>query len=825
MESDPRDREWCRIGAHKSHTRRFSIGSAGVRGTHAQTRGETEVTQCIISRNSSLRRACCGLLCAVLLGIPQTASAQLPGQISGSAQGQADQCNGPLGALLPECQPKTSVDLPSTLRTRGLAASPSVIDIMGDENRPAAVVAPVAAQAFAPEPPSEFQRFVASSVGRILPIFGAALFDKVPTTFAPMDRVPVTADYVIGPGDEIILRVWGQLSLDLKLTVDRAGSIYIPQVGSVSISGIQFRQLPDYLRSQLERVFRNFDLSVNMGQLRSIQIFVMGQARRPGTYTVSSLSTLVNALFASGGPSAQGSMRRIQVKRGSQVAAEVDMYDLLLRGDKSADVRLLPEDVVYIPPVGPQVAATGSLKNPAIYELKTERTVGDLIQMTGGLSPMADRQRAILERIKGSSSREVLEVALGTDGLNTQVMDGDVLQVLTIAPRFENAVTLRGNVANPGRFRWHPGMRLLDIIPDRESLITRDYWKKRNLLGYTPPEESIAAEPAAEGKRKAAETRVEFVIPDINWSYAVIERQNPKDLKTELIPFHLGKLVQENDQSQNLELRAGDVVTIFSQGDIRVPQMQQTRTVRLEGEFNAPGVYTVGPGETLGQLIQKAGGLTPQAYLFGAEYQRESTRRDQQARLEQYAQDLESEVETAGRNRLANAAGTEDSAKLAAEIQSQQQIVRRLRQVQAKGRIVLSLQPGSNDISGISRLAVEDGDRFVVPAQPATINVFGAVYNPNSLIHTSNRSVTEYIRQTGGFTRSADEGRIYVIRADGSVLPKANTPGFEKSLLYPGDSVVVPERIFKTSILTGLRNWSQVIANFGLGIAAINVLQ
>lgn len=289
----------------------------------------------LLSKQCGILRTVPFLICTVLFFIQETTGAQLPEQISGAAQKAEDQCNGPLGALLPECQGKSSMDIPATLRTR-LASSPDA-PVIGSKTEslpssPESSSVPPQSQILPPEPPNEFQRFVASSIGKILPIFGASLFEKVPTTFAPLDRVPVTADYVIGPGDEILLRVWGQLSWDLKLTVDRAGSVYLPQVGNVTVSGLQFRQLPAYLRSQLERVFRNFDLSVNMGQLRSIQIFVMGQARRPGTYTVSSLSTLVNALFASGGPSAQGSMRGIQLKRGSEVVVELDMYDLLLKG-------------------------------------------------------------------------------------------------------------------------------------------------------------------------------------------------------------------------------------------------------------------------------------------------------------------------------------------------------------------------------------------------------------------------------------------------------------------------------------------------------------
>ncbi|MBV8435927.1 MAG: SLBB domain-containing protein, partial [Silvibacterium sp.] len=308
--------------------------------------------------------------------------------------------------------------------------------------------------------PSEFQTFVQSSTGQLLPIFGASLFDQVPSTFAPLDNVPVTADYVIGPGDEILLRVWGQVTFNRDLTVDRSGSIYIPQAGNINVAGLQFQQLNGFLHDQLSRVYRNFEMNVSMGQLRSIQIFVMGQARRPGTYTVSSLSTLVDALFASGGPTPQGSMRRIQLKRGQQIVTEFDLYDLLLHGDKSKDASLAQGDVIYMPPAGPQVAIAGSVKAPAIYELKSERTVEDLIRMACGLSAIADTQQATLERVQNHQTRRAATMPLEGPDLRASVQDGDILRILPVLPRFTNVVTLRGNVANPGRFAWHEGMKL-----------------------------------------------------------------------------------------------------------------------------------------------------------------------------------------------------------------------------------------------------------------------------------------------------------------------------------------------------------------------------
>jgi polysaccharide export outer membrane protein len=451
--------------------------------------------------------------------------------------------------------------------------------------------------------------------------------------------------------------------------------------------------------------------------------------------------------------------------------------------------------------------------------------------MAGGLTPVADRRRATLERIKEGVSREVLELSLGNQGLSLPVKDGDLLQVLTITPRFESTVTLRGNVTNPGRFPWKPGMRLRDIIPDKESLVTRDYWKKRNVLGYVPADETAAADPASEAQKKPKSTGIPPGVPDINWSYAVIERQNPQDLLTKLIPFNLGKLIQQNDESQNLELRSGDVVTIFSQGDIRVPQMQQTRTIRLEGEFNAPGVYNVGPGETLGPIIQKAGGLTPQAYLFGSEFLRESVRRDQQKRLDQYIQDLEKEIEQTATNRLGTASSAEESAALALKIQNQRQVVQRLRSVQATGRIVLDLEPNSNDISGIANMSLEDQDRFVVPPRPATVQVIGEVYNSNAFMHTPDQRVADYLRQAGGPTRNADESRMYIMQADGTVLPRQDRrfglfkANFTNTKLNPGDAIVVPEHVLKTTFMGELREWSQIFWQFGLTAAAINVLR
>ena len=775
------------------------------------------------------------LLGVSLTAIAPGALAQTATQIPSNLSDLVGQCDGPGGAGTPECQTLKGQAAAAVTQSRMAvkpvlptgSSEPVKSEPRGDH--PSLPAVSPAAEEKIVEPPTEFQRLVESSVDQVLPIFGASLFDKVPSTFAPLDWAPVSADYVLGPGDELLVRVWGQVDLNLNLALDRSGCIYIPQVGDLRVAGLPFQQIREYIRSQLARIYRNFDLSVNIGQLRSIQIFVVGQARRPGSYTVSSLSSLVNALFASGGPSAQGSMRRIQLKRGGTVVTELDLYELLLSGDKSKDVPLLPGDVVYIPTTGPVVALAGSVKNAGIYELKGETDLRGAIRLAGGLAPTADGRRISVERINDRGSREVMEASLQDARPSPSLRDGDLIRVLTVAPQFENAVTLRGNVANPGRFAWRPGMRLREVIPDKESLITRDYWKKRNLLGFTPPAEAVPQGPAMEESRKPIATTVDAAAPAINWSYAVVERQDPKDLTAQLLPFHLGKLILDRDESQDMELHAGDVITVFSQADVRVPIMQQNRQVRLEGEFKAAGIYVVKPGETLGQLIQRAGGLTPQAYLFGSEFVRDSTRQDQQRRLDEFVRDLDRDLEEAAANRLGSAGSADESAALAAKLESEHRLVDRIRAVKATGRIVLNLEPGDRELTKLMELQPEDGDCFLVPSRPSTVNVLGAVYNQNSFLYQADMSIHDYLREAGGATRNADKSRSFVIRADGSVVPRQSFNAFTKSFdaerLNPGDTIVVPEELFKGSFLRGLRDWTQVFAQMALGAAAINVLK
>ncbi len=704
-------------------------------------------------------------------------------------------------------------------------------------------------------PPNEFQEFVASSVGRRLPLYGHNLFERVPTTFAPVDRIPVTDDYQIGPGDEILIRAWGQIDLNGKLVVDRGGEVFLPKVGTLSVAGLKYQQLPEYFRTAIGRVFRNFDLTVSLGQLRSIQVFVVGQARRPGSYTVSSLCTLVNALFASGGPSGAGSMRHIQLKRDNRVVTEFDFYDLLLRGDKSKDARLLPGDVIYIPPAGPSIAIAGSVNVPAIYELREGMDLASAVAMAGGLATTADGQKVVVERIADHNTRRVDEFPLDDAGWKRTLKDGDVVRIFSLSPRFENAVTLRGNVAHPGRVEWHPGMRLRDLIPNQEALVTRDYWRAANAAtdtiarggeksserndersgdrnGEKADHEADRQLPPAKTATEATTAKLRNQIarnaPEINWDYAVIQRLNPEDLTTRLVPFDLGKLVLEGDERNNLALEAGDAVTIFSQSDLAVPLARQSKFIRLEGEFRSAGVYRAEPGETVRHLVERAGGLTANAYLYGADFTRESVRNSQQKGLEQLIEQLD---ESITRGALAPAGVSPDEiADKRAQLEAQRQLVEKLRDVKPTGRVVLDLKPNARGAGELPEIALEDGDRFVVPYRPSTVELLGAVYNKNSFLYQREERVDDYLRRAGGPTRDADASRMFLIRADGSVLSRQSVKGlwnggFTALRLMPGDAIVVPERLSHGSLLRGLRDWSQVFSQFALGAAAVRIIQ
>lgn len=712
------------------------------------------------------------------------------------------------------------------------------------------------------EPPSNFQRFVQQATGRLLPVYGHRLF-STPTGYAPISQAVVPNDYVIGPGDEIRLQVWGSIDAEFSLVVNRHGQINLPKVGVVNLAGVRAGDLESVLRGRIGRIFRNFDLNATLGRLRSIQVYVVGQARQPGTHTVSSLSTLINALFEVGGPNNNGSMRNIQLKRNGELVGELDLYDFIARGDRSGDVPLQPGDVIVISPVGPRVAVLGALEQPAIYELKGASSVGEVLELGGGLSVLAKPEKALLERIEPGSEkpRHVEDFALDAAGLARALRDGDILTLFEISPQFANAVTLRGNVAQPLRYPYREGMRVRDLIPDREALITPDYYHRKNLLVQferaektdvaweepARPLETDAGQPDAKPQADklvgadragrvdkvdsaAVERGVRNLLDEVNWDYAVIERLDRATLTTRLIPFNLGRAVVDGDEQHNLALQPGDIVTILSKKDLRVPQDRQTRLVRLEGEVAAPGIYQIETGETLPQLIARLGGVTPNAYLYGAEFTRESVRKQQQKNLDTLIRKLESQLQAEAGKRMAEA---KDGSEVQLQLLAQQQQLERMKALKSNGRVSLELPLTDVTLEALPPLPLEDGDAIHIPSRPGFVTAVGEVYNENAIIYRPGRTVGDVL-ETVGVTDSGELRNAFVLRADGSVKAARDANSifmlgsFEDIELMPGDTVVVPGKLDRRTnwakFVAGLKDWTQIIYQMGLGIAAWNTL-
>jgi polysaccharide export outer membrane protein len=709
---------------------------------------------------------------------------------------------------------------------------------------------------------SEFEQYAEDATGRRLPVYGRQLFEEVPTTFAPMENVPVPADYVLGPGDQLLIRAWGKIELDSRVTVDRNGQITLPRVGTLTVSGLRFAQVEGYLHTAIGALFKDFELNIALGQLRSIQIFVLGNARQPGVFTVSSLSTLVDALFASGGPSGTGTLRRIQLKREGRAITEFDVYDLMEKGDKSRDVRLLPGDVIFIPPIGPQIAVSGDVNRPGIYELRGEATVGDVLESVGGVTSLADAERAVLERIENHSSREVEEFALDASGQARLVRDGDLLRVFPLSPKFANAVTLRGNVAQPGRYPWKNGMRVSDLIPSRAFLITRHYWNQQNHLVRPEPDSPFASSssdalgnprtdafgnprmtasgnPAADSSENPHVDQPQGVgsrtiasigqnSAEVNWEYALIERLDERDLSSRLIPFNLGDALENSASSNNQQLKPGDVVTIFSRADLELPMDKHASFVQLGGEVNAPGVYRVNPGDTLKSVVERAGGLTQHSYLYASIFTRVSTRLAQEVQLQQSAEQMQRELVA----KYANAApqAGQSGADQQSQLAMQQAALARLTSSKPTGRVVLSMNPDAIATADIPDLPLEDGDTFYIPPRLSTVQVAGAVYNANAFRYESGERLIKYLNAAGGATREADQKRIFVIRADGTVVSNQsrNTHShgsFQNLQLLPGDAIVVPEKLRASSKMSDFLQTTQFMSQLALTAAALSVIK
>ena len=726
------------------------------------------------------------------------------------------------------------------------------------------------ALALDPLKPNDFQQFILQTTGQRLPLFGFQFFENINASqaqavgamqttnaFAPAEGTAVSPDYPLGAGDQLIIRAWGSIDVDVKVTIDRNGQIVIPKVGSVPMAGVKVSQSEAVIKQALAKNYKGFEVNVTLGQLRAITVYVVGQARRPGSYTLSSMSTLSSGLFASGGPNANGSVRRVQLKRAGQLVTEFDLYGFLSQGQAAGDVRLIDGDVIFIPPAAGYVALQGAVNSQAVYELKSaSEKLDQLLAVAGGLPITTDPRKVSLERITPHlpQPRSIQNISLQTadqQGIQTALQTGDLLTFYPITPDMGNAVTLRGNVAQAARMPWKQGMRVSDLIPNKEALITPSSVRKQNETLFdankrarTSRERSTESFDATlwQQQPKLQEPRslvladqVGEALEEVNLDYATIERFNRKDLSSDLIAFNLGKVLANPQDAENIQLQPGDVVTVFSSDDVRIPQAKRRVIVRLEGEVQRPGIYQVAPNESLVSLLLKAGGLTPNAYLFGSAFYREEVRKQQTENLDKLVRKLEAES-ASSLSQVAQSQGgaSENSAsqaKIAAATMAQKQSLDRLRSVKAEGRISLSLPASLRmSLNELPRIGLQNADKFYVPSRPDFVYVFGSVNTESALLFRPGLSVSAYIG-LAGMGGGADKDGVILVRADGSAMTPQSFWRNEvlSAEVLPGDTIVLPEKQDRettwSAVFRNTKDITQILYQLGLGAAAIKTLR
>lgn len=719
--------------------------------------------------------------------------------------------------------------------------------------------------------------------------FGYDLFAGTTSTFAPATDVPVPAEYVIGPGDALQVQLIGSTKGRYSLVVGRDGQINFPELGPITVSGRRFDDVRRDLEGRVREQMIGTQVSVNMGELRSIRVFVLGDAETPGSYTVSGLSTITNALFFSGGVKKIGSLRNVQLKRAGRTVVTLDLYDLLLNGDTSSDVRLLPGDVIFIPPVGATVGLAGEVRRPAIYELKNETTTAQLLQLGGGLLPEADPTLATLERVNEQRQRVTVGVNLASaEGKSRTLQSGDTLRVPSIRPTLEESVVISGHLHRPGEYQYRPGMRLTDVLPtldelqpnadQRYILVRREIPSDRGIRVFSADLEQALNNPNSAANFELAprdhiyvfdresgrdriiepllrELRMQSRIDEpslevkiagkvkVPGTYPLEPGMRVTDLlraggsldeaaygaQAELMRYEVGsngarqaELIEidlrqalNGDPSANLALRPFDYLVIKE-----VPQWASQEEVEIRGEVRFPGRYPIHRGETLRSVMARAGGLTDLAFAEGAVFTREELKERERKQLATLATRMESDLAQA--SLMAAQETGKDAGQALAVGQS---LLAGLRNAKPVGRLVIDLNRTTGARPGSEHdIVLKDGDTLLIPRVTQEVTVIGEVQSATSHLYRAELGRDDYVAMSGGVTPRADEDRVYVVRADGSVVTRSGGAWFNGGgvAIKPGDTVVVP---LDTERMRPLPFWSAVtsiIYNLAISAAAVN---
>lgn len=666
----------------------------------------------------------------------------------------------------------------------------------------------------------------AEPLRRELKQFGYDFFKNSLQLTSAIDAMPAGSSYVLGPGDVVNLNAWGAINFRHELTVDRNGELIIPKVGAVRVWGLPFDKAQTAVRDAIDRYFRNYEMSLTLGKLRSIQVYVVGEVEAPGNYPVSSLATVINALAAAGGPSRNGSLRMVKVTRGSQTIATIDLYEMFLSGERSKDLQLQNGDTIFVPVIGPVVAVAGEVRRPAIYEMSGKTTLAAVLKMAGGIAASGSLGRIQVERLENNSARIALDYVL-KDGDPAATMDAvllqdrDMVKVFPVQEAIRQVVALKGNVQQAGEYQFRSGMRLTDLIPSTQALLPESYLDSLEITRMSPPEYrkeliTVSLRRALEGNQADNLLLQEQDTVKVFSRWEMEERPrvavngavvNPgaydyypgmavRDLVTAagsakrnafLDQAELSRVVITGDKAQstrlqldlgkalagdsdhNLPLQSDDVLIVRGVTDW---QDSTNSFVKLKGEVRFPGVYSVARGEKLSSVIERAGGYTDKAYLRGAKFTRRSVRELQQKRMDEIILKSEKDILQKQSALASLSSSKEELEATKASLDSLLKSVERMKGLKAEGRVVMRLAALEEIKKSSYDLALEGGDELEIPPRPGVVSVLGQVYNPTSFVYLEGQDVDRYLQKSGGPVNDAETSEMYIVKADGSVFSR-----------------------------------------------------
>lgn len=709
--------------------------------------------------------------------------------------------------------------------------------------------------------------------------FGYSYFKADAQGFDPMTDIPVGPDYILGAGDSISLTVWGSFDAQLDLTVNRSGELILPKVGSVKVAGVPFGKLHSLITGSLAKVYKDFHVNVTMGKLRLMKVFVVGEVNSPGDYSISSLSTVINALTAANGPTKNGSLRSIRINRDGKLVANVDLYDFFTKGDKSCDIRLQPGDAIFVPTIGPVAGITGNVRRPGIYELKNENALKDLIAMAGGVTTSGYLNRLQVSRIEAHDKKIVTDInvdpkssgkSLDEVAATLKLQDMDLVKIYPIDGMLRNYVRIEGHVVRPGDYALKPGMRISQVLADASPL--PEYYTEAGQIDRTSPSDyhheivnfnvkrALMGDPAHDLLLQEFD-RIEIFsrwsmeeIPKVKivgevqkpGEYRLYENMTLRDLllkagnpkKTAYLKStEIVRLVSSHDtvsatqlnvnleealkgsEKHNITLQPYDEVVVR-----KIPNWKEVADsyITLKGEFVFPGVYPIYKGESLSSVIRRAGGFTDKAYLQGAKFTREQIREIQQKRMDEVLAREEATIATKQGELTSVATSKEELEATKASLESLRKSIEILKKKRAEGRMVIKLLPESIFRDSEYDFEVLAGDQLEVPSDPKVISVFGQVYNPNSYLFVAGETVEDYLGKSGGFTRDAEDADAYVIKADGTVVSRQMSSGFlffggfMGNELDSGDTLVVPQKLERVAWLRDIKDITTIISQIAL---------